>query len=69
MQPEILETFEYQGQTLFIHLEEDSLDPDWLIVRAYDPDGRPFNKFIYCFDIESEAQRKMEMALRGEWVH
>ncbi len=95
MQPEILEAFEYQGQTLFIRLEEDASDQDWLIVRAHYADGRPFNKFIYSvyqkdrmrslsngeedpikefvrsvhFDIESEAQQKLERALRGEWVH
>ncbi len=95
MQPEVLETFEYQGQTIFIRLEEDASDRDWLIVRPYYADGSLVNKFVYSvhkkdrmlrlargeedpikefvrsvrFDIESEAQQKLEMALRGGWVH
>ncbi len=31
----------------------------------------PIKEFVcsVCFDIESEAQQKLERALRGEWIH
>lgn len=47
MESETLETFEYQGQSMFIRLEEGTLDQDWLIVRAYYADGSLVNKFVY----------------------
>ncbi len=55
MPSEILETFEYQGQIILIRKGEE--DPIKEFARSV------------RFDIESQAQQKLERALRGEWIH
>ncbi|WP_203224878.1 hypothetical protein [Candidatus Glomeribacter gigasporarum] len=47
MPSEILETFEYEGRIIHVHLEEDASDQDWLTVRAYYADGTLVNPFVY----------------------
>src|SRR5260363_95578 len=81
MQSEILETFEHEGQTIFIRLEEDASYQDCLTVRPYYADGMLVNQFVYSvhkedpvkefvrsvrFDIESEAAQKLEQPRGGE---
>src|SRR5260364_171007 len=57
MQSEILETFEHEGQTIFIRLEEDALDQDWLTVRPYYADGMLVNQFVYSVHKEERMKR------------
>src|SRR5260363_406863 len=60
MQSEILETFEHEGQTIFIRLEEDASDQDWLTVRPYYADGMLVNQFVYSVHKEERMKRLSE---------
>jgi hypothetical protein len=60
MQSEILETFEHEGQTIFIRLEEDASNRNRLIVRPYYADGTWVNPFIYSVHKEERMKRLSE---------
>ncbi len=60
MQSEILKTFEHEGRTIFIRLEEDAADKNWLTVRAYYADGTWVTPFIYSVHKEERIKRLSE---------
>jgi hypothetical protein len=60
MPSEILETFEHEGRTIFIRLEEDASDQNRLIVRPYYADGTLVNPFLYFVHKDERMKRLSE---------
>src|SRR6266542_5125740 len=47
MEGEIIEAFEYKGQTILLCLEEEKNEPKWLMMRVFYLNGQPVDERAY----------------------